>query len=161
MNPEPKIELVAEKKLIGKRLTMSHIENKTPELWRSFMPRRIEIKNKRNADFISMQVNHAPLDLRQFNPATKFEKWAVVEVTSFDEVPAEMETFVLPAGLYAIFHYKGLSTDTSIFKYIFSEWLPNSGYKLDHRPHFEILGEKYKNGDPDSEEDLFIPVVRV
>lgn len=161
MNTEPKIELVAEKKLIGKRLTMSHIENRTPELWRSFMPRRIEIKNKRNADFISMQVNNAPLDLRQFNPATKFEKWAAVEVADFENVPAEMETFLLPEGLYAIFHYKGLSTDASIFKYIFSEWLPNSGYKLDHRPHFEILGEKYKNGDPESEEDLFIPVVRV
>jgi hypothetical protein len=29
---------------------------------------------------------------------------------------------------------------------------------LDNRPHFEILGEKYKNADPDSEEDVYIPV---
>jgi AraC family transcriptional regulator len=158
MNPEPKIEYLAEKKLIGKRVSMSFIENKTPELWRSFMPRRGEIKNKVNADFISLQIHDSPLGLLHFNPATKFEKWAAVEVTNFDEVPGEMETFLLPAGLYAIFHYKGLSTDTSIFQYIFSQWLPNSGYELDHRPHFEILGEKYKNGNPDSEEDIFIPV---
>jgi AraC family transcriptional regulator len=158
MNPEPRIELVAEKKLVGKHLVMSHMENRIPELWRSFMPRRNEITNKVNADFISMLVYDSAPGLQQFNPATKFAKWATVEVTNFDAVPAEMETFLLPAGLYAIFHFKGLNTDTSIFKYIFAEWLPNSGYELDHRPQFEILGEKYKNGDPNSEEDIFIPV---
>jgi len=29
---------------------------------------------------------------------------------------------------------------------------------LDNRPHFEVLGEKYKNGDPESEEEIWIPV---
>jgi AraC family transcriptional regulator len=36
--------------------------------------------------------------------------------------------------------------------------LPASGYELDDRPHFEILGERYKNNDPDSEEELWFPV---
>ena len=78
--------------------------------------------------------------------------------TAFDNVPSEMETFVLPAGLYAVFHYKGLSTDNSIFQYIFGTWLPGSDYVLDDRPHFEILGDKYKNNDPASEEDIWIPI---
>lgn len=47
---------------------------------------------------------------------------------------------------------------TKIFEYIFVEWLPDTIYELDNRPHFEILGEKYKNNDPDSEEDLWIPI---
>jgi AraC family transcriptional regulator len=34
----------------------------------------------------------------------------------------------------------------------------DSAYDLDNRPHFEILGEKYKNESPDSEEELWIPV---
>lgn len=29
-------------------------------------------------------------------------------------------------------------------------WLPNSDYLLDDRPHFELLGDKYKNNDPNS-----------
>jgi AraC family transcriptional regulator len=41
---------------------------------------------------------------------------------------------------------------------MFREWLPASGYELDDRPHFEILGERYKNNDPDSEEELWFPV---
>lgn len=31
-------------------------------------------------------------------------------------------------------------------------------YEIDFRPHFEILGEKYKNNDPGSEEEVWIPV---
>jgi AraC family transcriptional regulator len=64
----------------------------------------------------------------------------------------------LNGGLYAVFNYKGLNTDNRIFIHIFTEWLPSSGYVLDERPHFEILGEKYKNNDPESEEEIWIPV---
>ena len=44
------------------------------------------------------------------------------------------------------------------FQYIFTNWLPNSEYELDNRPHFEILGDKYINGSADSEEEIWIPV---
>ncbi len=36
--------------------------------------------------------------------------------------------------------------------------LPNSEYELENRPHFEVLGEKYKNNDPNSEEEIWIPI---
>ena len=49
-------------------------------------------------------------------------------------------------------------TCTSIFQYIFSEWIPQSDYSVDDRPHFEVLGAKYKNNDPDSEEEIWIPI---
>ena len=56
------------------------------------------------------------------------------------------------------FFYKGLNTDHKIFEYIFKEWLPKSNYILDNRPHFEVLGENYKNDNADSEEEIWIPV---
>ena len=74
-------------------------------------------------------------------------------------MPEAMETFVLPGGLYAVFDYRGSSGDAArIFRYIFAEWLPASDYLLDERPHFEVLGERYKNNDPHSEEEIWIPV---
>lgn len=154
---EPRIETSKEMKLIGKRLTMSLPDNKTGELWRSFMPRRKEITNNLTNDFISLAI-YMPTHFADFKPTNIFEKWATVEVTDFEHVPNEMETFTLPAGLYAVFNYKGSSTDNSIFHYIFGVWLPNSVYLLDDRPHFEILGDKYKNADPDSEEEIWIPI---
>lgn len=155
---EPRIENIPEKKLIGKRKIMSFSHNTTADLWKSFMPRRNEIRNNIGADLYSMQI-YAPAFFDKFNPATVFEKWAAIEVTNFDTVPANMETFTLPGGLYAVFLYKGTATAAAgTFQYILGTWLPNSEYILDNRPHFEILGEKYKNNDPDSEEEIWIPI---
>lgn len=154
----PEIKKIPQKKLIGYRLKMSVINNKTGQIWGQFGPRIKEIKNRVTADKISMQI-YEPSYFQKFNPANEFEKWATVEVESFENLPIGMETFLIKEGLYAVFHYKGSSSDNSIFQYIFGQWLPNSPYNLDDRPHFEVLGEKYKNNDPNSEEEIWIPIV--
>lgn len=136
---------------------MSVYANTTSELWQSFMKRRNEIHNRIGTDLFSVQVYNSAY-FHNYNPATEFEKWAAVEVNDFETLPAEMEKFIVPRGLYAVFPYKGLSSDTGIFQYIFGIWLPGSAYLLDDRPHFEILGSNYKNNDPDSEEEIWIPV---
>ena len=137
---------------------MSFSDNKTFELWRSFMPRRKEIQNNIGTELYCIQVN-GQMDFNNFNPNIKFEKWAAIEVTDFNTVPHEMETIILPGGLYAVFLYKGAaSAAQKTFHNIFGTWLPNSDYALDDRQHFEMLGEKYKNEDPNSEEEIWIPI---
>lgn len=153
---KPRVENLNEKKLIGRRMKMSPADNKTFQLWSEFMPRRKEITNKLNAELISMQIYTDALKPDDFTQ--EFEKWAAVEVSDFENIPEDMETFVLPGGLYAVFDYRGSSSDARIFQYIFGVWLPESEYLPDDRPHFEVLGEKYKNDDPDSEEEIWIPV---
>ena len=155
----PNIEIVEEQKLVGKRLMMRRREDKTFELWRSFMPNRKEIKNPVSSDLFSVSIYATIPD--RYTDDSFFEKWATLAVINFDEIPADMETLIIPGGLYAVFHYKGLNTDPAIFEYIFRDWFPNSGYELDNRPHFEILGGKYKNGNPDSEEDICIPIKKI
>ncbi len=155
---ESRIETLNDKKLVGKRMIMTFSENKTVELWRSFMPRRKEIQNIIGKEFYSIQI-YTPSFFDHFNPDTEFEKWAAVEVTNFDEVPDEMETFILAGGLYAVFLYQGAASfAANTFQYILGTWLPNSKYSLDNRPHFEMLGEKYKNEDQGSEEEIWIPI---
>ncbi len=155
---QARIETLSETKLIGKHMTMSLSDNKTGELWRSFMLRRKEIQNNIGTTLYSMQV-YDPSYFIHFDPNKIFEKWATIEVTDFETVPDGMETITLSSGLYAVFIHKGdASTGPQIFRYIFETWLPGSEYVLDHRPHFEKLGEKYKNNDPDSEEEIWIPV---
>jgi AraC family transcriptional regulator len=152
-----RIETIPEKKFVGINLTMSLTDNKTFELFSSFMPRRKEIVNAENVDVFDLIVYPANY-FSAFNPSVSFTKWALIEVSSFENIPNEMETFVLSSGQYAVFDYKGLSTDKSIFEYIFRTWLPNSNYLIDNRPHFEVLGEKYKNNDPNSEEEIWVPI---
>ena len=154
---QPRIEKIGEKKLVGIYLRMSVLKNRTEELWKRFMPRKKEILYKVTAEMISMQVYEADY-FKGFNPDNEFEKWATVEVANFDSVPSDMATYVLPGGLYAVFDYKGSSADISVFQYIFSTWLPNSSYDLDDRPHYEVLGEKYRNNNSNSEEEIWIPI---
>lgn len=154
----PKIEIIEEKKLVGKKLTMSYANYRIGELWGSFMPRRKEISKGISNDLVSLLVNK-PNHFDNFNLNNEFERWATVEVADFVNVPDEMETFVLSSGLYAVFHYIGSTTGIAIFyQNIFTIWLPNTDYILDYRPHFEIIGEKYKNNDPLSEEQIWIPI---
>lgn len=154
---QPRIVEFPEAKLIGMNLSMSFMENLTSELWRSFMPRRKEIGNAIGNELFSVQVFSSPHDFS--DPNQKFLKWAAVPVSDFSEIPHGMQTLTIPSGNYAVFHYKGLPSEgAKIFGYIFGQWLPQSGFSLDDRPHFEILGEKYKNDSVDSEEEIWIPV---
>lgn len=145
------------KKLVGKKLIMSLASNRMAELWKSFMPEKHKIKGPCTNDLISMviyQTDH----FKNFDLSNEFERWATLEVDEFEDIPEGFETFTLPHGLYAVFDYKGSSNDPSVFQFIYGTWLPNSGFVLDNRPHFEVLGEKYKNNDPNSEEEIWIPI---
>jgi AraC family transcriptional regulator len=154
----PRIELLGEKKLVGHRIQMSFAHNETPNLWRGFMPKRNLIKHSCGTDLISMQI-YSPNFFNPFDPHKTFTKWATTEVSSFEDLPEGLETVILPSGLYAVFAYKGSYENAAdTFQQILGLWLPNSSYWLDDRPHFEIIGEKYKNGHPDSEEEIWIPV---
>jgi len=147
-----------EKKLIGKMQIMTFADNTTAALWRSFMPEKKKILHTAGTDLISLQIYPSGFS-SCFKPTTPFQKWAAVEVTDFDTIPNDLETFVLPSGLYAVFHYKGAAEAAGpTYQYIHGTWLPNSDYVLDDRPHFEVLGDKYKNGSCDSEEELWIPI---
>lgn len=122
------------------------------------MPLRNEIRNSIGSELYSIEI-YEPLFFNNFNSEREFEKWAAVEVTDFETVPANMETLSSPCGLYAVFLHKGAAgKGPETYRYIFRTWLPESDYLLDNRPHFAIMGEKYKNDDPDSEEDLWIPI---
>jgi AraC family transcriptional regulator len=157
--PIPEIVQLSAKTLVGKHLNMSFAENRTVELWKSFMPRLKEINHRISGDLFSMQLFDERPNFSKFNPTLMFEKWAAAEVSDIDTIPDGMEAFHLEIGLYAVFAYKGsVSEAASFFQYIFGTWLPGSGYTLDSRPHFEILGEKYNNDSADSEESIFIPI---
>ena len=127
------------------------------KLGNGFIPLVSTISNKGTEDKIALQL-YPNTYFDSFDPNLEFVKWAAVEVTDFKGVPEHCETFVLAGGLYAVFDYRGSSKDKRIFEYIYTRWLPNSGYRLDDRPHFEVLGKKYKNNDPDSEEEIWIPI---
>ena len=157
MGQVPKIIDLEAKLLVGISMEMSRIADRTLDLWRSFMPRRGEVEARTSTDYMSMQVY--PDGAGQVaDPSALFTKWAVVEVSARDALPAGMSPYDLAGGLYAVFLHNGPATDLSIFGYIFTDWLPNSEYVLDDREHFEVLPADYKPMDPNAHEEIWVPV---
>lgn len=156
---EPRIENLPQTQLVGKHLSMSIANNRTVELWRSFMPERGLISNQADDNFYSVEIYPNLQFFASFNPATEFQKWAAVKVSDDSDIPESMESLTIPEGLYAVFPFKGTPANVPQFmQYVFGTWIPASEYQLDDRPHFALMGEKYKNNDPDSEEEFWIPI---
>jgi AraC family transcriptional regulator len=155
----PKIVTLKPKILVGINQKMSLTNNTTPQLWQKFMPMRKLIKQTMGNDLYSLQQYNGVLSLSTFSPDNTFTKWAAVEVEHGNDIPENMEALNLSGGLYAVFLYKGLPADyAATFRYIFGTWFPQSDYEVDDRPHFEVLGEKYSNTSPESEEEIWIPI---
>jgi AraC family transcriptional regulator len=155
----PRIVSLPSKKMIGVSMSMSYTNNKTPELWRSFMTQRKKIQNVVGKDLYSLQIYTPAFDIEKFNPDALYQKWALTEVSDFNYIPEGFEQFTLDAGTYAVFIHKGLPSDfAKTIDLIFYQWLPASDYALDDRPHFEVLGEKYIRDSPISEEEIWIPI---
>lgn len=155
----PQIVSLEETKLIGNKLSMSFARDRTAELWRSFTPRRKEIKNAANQDLFSVELYPDTNFFVKFGPEKEYEKWAAIEVSDFDVIPDGMEKLIIPHGLYAVFHYIGKPSEAqNTFRFIYGDWLPKSKYTMDDRPYFALMGEKYKGEDRESEEDFWIPI---
>lgn len=155
---QPKIEIIPQKKLIGHVIDMSLVNNKTFELFSGFMPNRKQVSNSLSEDIYEVML-YGDSHFKKFSPNNTFTKWATVEVSEFNEIPQGMNTLILDEGLYAVFQYKGLPEGFGeLMRTILTEWLPQSNYTLDHRTHFNVLGEHYKRNDPNSEETVYIPI---
>lgn len=154
---EPRIINSESKILVGLFQNMSLVRNSTAELWMTFMQRRGELVNRVSTDLYSLQVYPANY-FSSFDPNANFVKWAAAEVAEGAAIPNGMSSMQLPGGTYAVFDHKGANDPSGAFRYIYTQWLPDSGFQLDDRPHFERLGPRYKNNDPESEEEIWIPV---
>ncbi len=147
-------------KLIGMRIQTSLVEFASPQLWQQFMPRRKEIPHLVNSENYSVQVYEAPLTFKSFSPTTEFEYWAAAPVTKYGPIPDKMESLQLKGGHYAVFIHKGTMAEfQNTLSFIYQEWLPNSGYSINHLPHFEKLSDKYLGpNNPESEEEIWVPI---
>ncbi|MFM7710742.1 MAG: GyrI-like domain-containing protein [Ferruginibacter sp.] len=156
---EARIVELSGQKLIGMRRNVSLSDGSIPALWASYMPRKKEILTTDSESLFSVNTYASTEAFLSLKPTSVFEKWVTLAVDSETPVPAGMESLTIPAGQYAVFTHRGDLAEFGRTMYrIITEWLPSSGYVLDHRPHVEVLGKKYKHNHPDSEEAIWLPV---
>ncbi|MBM3400591.1 MAG: GyrI-like domain-containing protein [Bacteroidetes bacterium] len=155
---EPTFLNLPEFTLTGISTEMSLSSNKTQSLWSSFRRQQKQSKYQ-DPDFFYSVIVYPENYFENFNPATPFVKHALVSTEHTGNLDLGWERFTLPGGLYAVFNHKG--PDSSIFNFIYNQWLPQSRYILDNRPHFEKLPAGYIPGHSESEEEIYIPIKAV
>lgn len=159
---QPRIENREGSRLVGRRVVMSFINDRTAELWGTFAPRIKEISNRHGEELYSVDIYNDPGFFTSFNPAREFEKWAAVAAYEYLSVPEGMELLLIPPGKYAVFSYRGRASEAAgLIRWIHADWLPGSGYELDDRPFLAIMGHRYTGEDPASEEEFWLPVKEV
>lgn len=152
------IHTINSKTLIGLHQVISIGNNTTSKLWNAFRKEQTLINNIKGNELYSIHI-YPPNYFETFNPDLSFENWAAIEVENTENIPEGFEVLHLEGGLYAAFDFKGNHHEgAQAFDYIHREWLPKSDYQLDNRPHFEIIGDKYKIDGQNSEETMWIPI---
>lgn len=154
---EVKIVDVKAKNLIGMVETMSGNNNLTRRLFSAFMPRRKEVENKLTPSVFDVRVYSNDYFTSGYNPTLSFQKWAAMEVSSLNKIPEGMKSVTIPTGKYAVFTVPN-NNDAAIFQYIFTEWLPNSQFTLDNRPHLDEFDESAIAKAPTAMQRIMIPI---
>ncbi|WP_299252098.1 GyrI-like domain-containing protein [uncultured Cytophaga sp.] len=156
-----RIALLEEKQLVGISTQLSFSMNTTAELWKSFIPK---VKNEfitASPDLYSVEVYPDGNFFNSFDPQKMYTKWATIEVFSLKKKVEDIESLLIPKGIYAIFIHTGLASEGfKTYEYIFNTWLPSSIYVLDNRPHFAVMSDRYSNSRADSEEEIWIPITK-
>lgn len=149
----PTLKTIGQKHFIGLRGSMHHGQmDKIISLWKKFMPNKFKVTSTINEELIALQ------DYKDFsNTKLAFDIWACAEVSDLNYIPQGLSGLTISAGEYAIFVLKGMDA-SALYRQILSEWLPNSGYEVDSRPHFQVMGKKYINNSDKSEEDVYLPI---
>ena len=157
----PKIVNIQNRFIVGKNIHTTLATNDTIGLWQQFRPKVHTIPNRLGTDFFSVHVYPDNFRLENFTLETKFQKWAAVEVSSFDDIPNEFDVLTL-TGKYAVFmHHGPANVFEATLNHIYNEWLPGSGFQLDARPHFEILPANYRPDDPNAWEEVWRPIIEM
>lgn len=116
--------------------------------------RKNEITNRISDQLFSLQIYP-----KNFTRNQSFKKYALAEVSDFDNIPNAFETFELEKGKYLVFNYKGKAENgLQIFSYIFQTFIPENNFEVDDRPHFEIFGDDYNPSSEFAEEEIWIPI---
>lgn len=147
-------------KIIGVKSVANYntIHQVTPVLAKQLMPRLKEIENRTDNFVFSLQ-DYVSFDYKNFNPNQSFEKWIGVEVADLDNVPKDLEILTIHSGKYVVIDFEGsIEEFLGLWKNIHETWLPNSGFELDDRPHFEKLPPSYNPMQKVNKEQIWIPV---
>jgi len=116
----------------------NNIGEKLPALWKLFLERISEIKNKTTGTTCYGVVQQVK------NNTDLLEYYAAIEVDKIEQIPKDMVSIVIPLSNYAKFTHKGdLKNIDRTVNYIYSSWLLKSTKTHTSGPDLEVYDHEY------------------
>lgn len=146
-------------KIIGRSIRVSTVDGENyktiPEFWQ-------EINNNGYCERLSNYMGELGIlgVCMDYDPETeKMTYMAAVEKPVNRKLELEVEEKEIPAATWAVFEAVGKMPDAiqKVWKRIYSEWFPSTGYEHAGGPELEV----YLPGNPDSEDyksEIWIPI---
>jgi len=126
-----------------------------PSMWMKLMQVENQIKNRAN----NTEAWGASYNMDYSGDSFSFTYFAGYEVTDTETVPEGMVAHVAPASKYAKFsHFGPLENLSQTYTYIYSHWLPTSGYKEGNGNELEMYNQKFNPNGEGSEMFIFVPI---
>ncbi len=151
---EPEIVTRSEMKVVGIAHRYQEDDLDIGTLWSAFQHHVNKIPNRVGTDAFGIYEEYD-----ESNDTIGFSYICSVEVSTFDNVPEDMITRIIPEQMYAVFRHDGeLSFLPETLKYIWGSWLPKSNYEYVEKPDFELYAPGLLDEDPDHIIFLYIPV---
>lgn len=108
---------------------------------------------------LATMMDGAPMGLLGVSACNELDNWRYyIAVASNQPNENDLEEYVVPAAMWAIFSGEGCSQSIQeLEKRIVTEWLPTSGYEYSNAPDIEV----YLNADPEhAKYEVWIPVTK-
>ncbi len=152
---EPKIVELGAFTVVGLRYFGENKNQEVAQLWGEFNG-KYNMVNHRKADspFIGLCIME-PCTSDKF----EFEYVSGLMVDSTADMNPSFVSRDVPASKYAVFTHKGpLTTLMGTYQYIFGDWASKTEYKVDEHLNFEWYDDRFKDNDPTSEFDIYVPI---
>jgi len=112
-----------------------------PELWKEFVRREPEIPHRIGA--IKVGVIEGMLAPAHHIHDDMVDFLACTPVAKVDGLPPGFQSWLIPAGTYAVFHSTGYHEQTQyVIDHVYSTWLPKSDYERADGPEFIWLDHR-------------------
>jgi AraC family transcriptional regulator len=151
---EPKIVIRPAFTVIGILYHGKNEHQEIPRLWGQFNPRSAEIESAVADDICYGIADNFDRVLGTF------DYLAGLEVADDAQPPPGMVRWQVPQQTYAVFPCT-LPTLMRTFQTAYDVWMPMAGYHRVPGQEFELYGEEFNPGDPQSPMFVYIPVESV
>ncbi len=133
----------------------SLIEDQTALVFKQLMIWRKDSEEYRSQPVYDIKVY--PKDyFSSFNPSRSFTKLAAVQQKDTKQVEG-LQNYTVNKGNYLCFTCEGI-VSAQFFQELYSSWLPQSEYELNHRPQFDKIWPDPAQRGSVLKEEIYIPV---